>query len=71
MPDPEAHAINQMLDHLNMMDRQLKEMCQAMKAHGIKARELEIPELTECEIRSAASDDEEPEEPLKMTAHGH
>ncbi len=55
MPDPEAHAINHMLDHIHLLDRKINEMCQAMKAAGIDPGEMPISNLVECEIRSAAS----------------
>jgi serine O-acetyltransferase len=52
MPDPEAHAINHMIDHIHMTDRKLKELCRVLQAAGIEPGELRIPELVSCEISS-------------------
>ncbi|HXH04336.1 MAG TPA: serine O-acetyltransferase [Candidatus Competibacteraceae bacterium] len=59
MPDPEAHAINQMLDHIHQLDRKIQEMCQAMKAAGLEPGETPLSELHECAIQSAASNNGE------------
>ncbi len=60
MPDPEAHAINRMLDHIHLLDRRLEEMCKAMRAHGIEPGETRLPDLGKCEIHSAAAQDQIP-----------
>jgi serine O-acetyltransferase len=60
MPDPEAHAINRMLDHIHLLDRRLEEMCKAMRAHGIEPGETRLPDLGNCEIHSAAAQDQIP-----------
>jgi len=44
-PDPVAYAINHMLDHIQLLDKQIKDMKQAMNGAGIKCRQGEIPEL--------------------------
>jgi serine O-acetyltransferase len=66
MPDPEAHAINHMIDHIHMVDRKLKEICHVLEAAGIEPGELRIPELVSCEISSACYDDVK--EPVQKAA---
>jgi len=53
MPDPIAHAINCMLDHIHVMDKRLEDMCGAIKSLGAEVADLHIPELGPCEISSA------------------
>ncbi|MCK7461522.1 MAG: hypothetical protein MZU84_05405 [Sphingobacterium sp.] len=54
MPDPEAHAINQMLDHIHALDRTVRQLCQALRDAGIEPGELRLPDLNGCELHSAA-----------------
>lgn len=54
MPDPVAHAINCMLDHIQYMDKRLEEMCGAIKSLGAEIADMQLPELEPCEISSAA-----------------
>ncbi len=55
MPDPEAHAINRMLDHIHALDRAVRVLCQALREAGIEPKgELRLPDLNGCELRSAA-----------------
>ncbi|MBT3813469.1 MAG: serine O-acetyltransferase [Gammaproteobacteria bacterium] len=49
-PDPVAYAINHMLDHIQLMDKQMHDMQQAMNAAGIKCKHEEIPDLHDCEL---------------------
>ena len=49
-PDPVAHAINCMLDHIHVMDRKMQAMCEAMKASGMESPDVELPDLGPCEI---------------------
>jgi len=53
-PDPVAHAINCMLDHLHVVDRKMEEMCKAMQQLGVE--EGDIPQLESCEIVSTAEE---------------
>ena len=55
LPDPEAHAINQMLDHLQALDRTVRRLCQTLRDAGIDPGELQLCELRDCELHSAAS----------------
>lgn len=50
MPDPIAYAINHMLDHIHVMDRQIETLQKALNEAGIKYPELPISTLDDCEI---------------------
>jgi len=50
MPDPISHAINLMLDHIHVLDKQLDCMKQALKTAGIECQTPVIPTLDDCEI---------------------
>ncbi len=54
MPDPVAHAINSMLDHIHVTDRKLTQLALALKELGADTSELDIPDLDPCEITSTA-----------------
>lgn len=45
MPDPVAHAVDVMLDHMHAVDQKMEQFCLALKEAGIKVPELELPEL--------------------------
>jgi serine O-acetyltransferase len=51
-PDPVAHAINCMLDHIHVMDKRMEGMCEAMKRLGAEQPEVELPSIESCEIAS-------------------
>ncbi len=51
MPDPVAHAINHMLDHINLMDKQLDNMKKVLNDAGVEYTEQDIPALDDCEIK--------------------
>ena len=55
LPDPEAHAINQMLDHLHALDRTVRQLSQTLRNAGIDPGELQLCELQGCELHSATS----------------
>lgn len=57
LPDPEAHAINQMLDHIQSLDATIRQICQALKNAGINPGELGLDDLKGCELHSATSQD--------------
>lgn len=54
-PDPVAHAINCMLDHIHVMDARMEKMCNALKTLGIEDQEA-IEKLESCEIVSTADE---------------
>jgi serine O-acetyltransferase len=56
-PDPVAHAINCMLDHMHLMEGRMKQMCEAMHALGVESMgEAELPRMPPCEILSTAEE---------------
>jgi serine O-acetyltransferase len=57
MPDPVAHAINCMLDHIHKMDERLEEMCLSMKQLGVDIEPGELPTLDACEIETSSPPD--------------
>jgi serine O-acetyltransferase len=52
MPDPVAHAINCMLDHIHAMDSKMGEMCGAIKTLGAEIDIEKMPRMSACEILS-------------------
>ncbi len=59
-PDPVAHAINCMLDHIHVMDRRMQSMCEALKRLGAEPEEGQegwsLPEIEACELASTAEE---------------
>ena len=55
-PDPVAHAINCMLDHIHVMDQRMELMCQSLRKLSEEQPELELPPLESCEIASTAEE---------------
>jgi serine O-acetyltransferase len=45
MPDPVAHAVDVMLDHMHAVDQKMEQFCQALKGAGIQVPELDLPDL--------------------------
>ncbi len=78
-PDPVAHAINCMLDHMHVLDQRMQGMCEALHQVAAEHPEIELPDLESCEIASTAEellrilpDDETEEAPERETvASGH
>jgi serine O-acetyltransferase len=56
MPDPEAYAINRMLDHIHLLGDKLDELCRALRAAGINPGDLCIPALDRCQIHSVSAE---------------
>jgi serine O-acetyltransferase len=55
-PDPVAHAINCMLDHIHVMDKRMQGMCEMLKQMGVESDEEDLPPLDSCEIVSTAEE---------------
>ncbi len=55
-PDPVAHAINCMLDHMHVMDKKMQGMCEALKELGVEEEGYALPDLESCEIVSTAEE---------------
>lgn len=51
-PDPVAHAINCMLDHLHAVDNKMQQICEALKRLGLAEDSTNLPSLERCEILS-------------------
>jgi serine O-acetyltransferase len=51
MPDPVAHAINHMLDHMAGLDEQIKALKRALRQQGVEVSEEPLPELEHCELK--------------------
>ena len=69
MPDPVAHAINCMLDHIHAMDKRMEDMCCAIKDLGAEIADLPLPALGSCDIRSGG--EEELQQEKLETGEGH
>jgi len=55
-PDPVAHAINCMLDHMHVVDTRLERMCEYLQTLDYEPDAAELPELVSCEIVSTAEE---------------
>ena len=55
-PDPVAHAINCMLDHIHVMDKRMEDMCKSLRKLSEEQPDLELPTLDSCEIASTAEE---------------
>lgn len=55
MPDPVATAINCMLDHLHAVDKQMDNMCSALKKLGADTGKVSLPALSSCAISDEAA----------------
>lgn len=66
-PDPVAHAINCMLDHIHSMDKRLEDMCGAIKGLGAEIGDLQLPDMDSCEISSAVSDEKHEKPQMRDT----
>jgi serine O-acetyltransferase len=51
-PDPVAHAINCMLDHIHLMDKRMQAMCESLRQLGTEVNVPDLPQLGPCEILS-------------------
>ncbi len=54
MPDPVAHAINHMLDHIHLMDKRMEMLTEKLQDMGLESSQAKIPEMECCEIVSEA-----------------
>jgi serine O-acetyltransferase len=55
-PDPVAHAINCMLDHVHVLESKMQRMCEVLREMGFEPGEDDLPELGSCEIISTAEE---------------
>ncbi|MEN8175390.1 MAG: serine O-acetyltransferase [Pseudomonadota bacterium] len=54
-PDPVAHAVNCMLDHLHVIDRKMESISESLQRLGVDEH-LELPDIESCEIVSTADE---------------
>ncbi|MDQ2696321.1 MAG: serine O-acetyltransferase [Pseudomonadota bacterium] len=59
MPDPEASAINHMVDHIQCLDHALKAMCSTLRAQGMDPGEVRLPDLNTEGLQAASGRDEQ------------
>lgn len=57
MPDPVAHAINGMLDHVHGMDQRIEKLTSAIKALGGEVESVQVPPIDAAEIKQALPDE--------------
>ncbi len=55
-PDPVAHAINCMLDHMHVVDQRMQAMCESLKQVSKEQPDLDLPLIESCEIASTAEE---------------
>jgi len=65
MPDPVATAINNMLDHIHAMDKQMENMCKSLKQLGSEVDIDTLPHLGPCEIDHQSKNTENEDKPLE------
>jgi serine O-acetyltransferase len=51
-PDPVAHAINCMLDHIHLVDRRMQAMTESLRQAGVRVEGADLPEIESCEVLS-------------------
>jgi serine O-acetyltransferase len=66
MPDPEAYAINRMLDHIHLLNNKIAEMYQFMKAAGIDPGPIQLPNLDSCVIQPASYNNRKVQRPATI-----
>lgn len=49
-PDPIAHAINCMLDHIHLMDQRIEALSKALESRGITGHFDQLPDIAVCEL---------------------
>lgn len=57
-PDPVAHAVNCMLDHIHIMDKRIEALSGVLEQRGISGHFDHLPDLEACEIQSTGDEDE-------------
>ncbi|CAM3842064.1 serine O-acetyltransferase [Parendozoicomonas haliclonae] len=58
MPDPTAHAINAMLDHIKAVDARFEALCCTLKEKGVDCGDISLPELRREDFESVTSADD-------------
>ncbi len=50
MPDPVAHAINGMLDHIHVTDERIEQMCTALRGLGAEVPDAKLPDIDDSDL---------------------
>lgn len=50
MPDPVAHAINGMLDHIHVTDERIEQMCAALRGLGADLPDAKLPDIDDPDL---------------------
>ncbi len=69
-PDPVAHAINCMLDHIHVMDKRMQAMCESLRQLGEVIEVDSLPDIEPCEIVST-EDELRRLQPAETDDEGH
>ncbi len=67
-PDPVAHAVNCMLDHIHVMDQRIEALSGILERQGISGHFDHLPDLEACEIQSAGDEHTPAESPAASAA---
>jgi serine O-acetyltransferase len=62
VPDPVAHAINCMLDHIHVLDSRVETISALIKSMGLELSQAELPHLNGCEIDTEEQEQEQEQE---------
>ena len=63
MPDPVAHAIDCMLDHIQALDKKLTTLSESVKSLGGEVDESDLPNLSGCNLEPAIDESPTTEQP--------
>jgi serine O-acetyltransferase len=55
MPDPVAHALDRIFDHMHLVDHKLQQLDKALKEAGVVPPSQELPEIETIHLNSPPS----------------
>lgn len=59
MPDPVAHAIHLLLDHMNAVESKIDRMCDSLAEQGIRSCDEELPKLKDEDFEAVRGEEDE------------
>jgi len=59
MPDPVAHAIHLLLDHMNAVESKIDRMCDSLAEQGIRSCDEELPKLKDEDFEAVRHEEDE------------
>jgi serine O-acetyltransferase len=59
MPDPVAHAIHLLLDHMNAVESKIDRMCDSLTEQGIRSCDEELPKLKDEDFEAVRGEEDE------------